>query len=75
MRTDQGSLSIPFSCGTTLAESGACATTCPSGSRVAQASEGTTTMKAHVLDRKDHDRITAGLPFVEALARRMADRR
>ena len=29
-------------------------------------------MKAHVLDRKDHDRITAGLPFVEALARRMA---
>ena len=29
-------------------------------------------MKAQVLDRKDHDRITAGLPFVEALARRMA---
>ena len=29
-------------------------------------------MTAHVLDRKDHDRITAGLPFVEALARRMA---
>ena len=29
-------------------------------------------MKAHALDRKDHDRITAGLPFVEALARRMA---
>ena len=29
-------------------------------------------MKAHVLDRKDRDRITAGLPFVEALARRMA---
>ena len=29
-------------------------------------------MKAHVLERKDHDRITAGLPFVEALARRMA---
>ena len=29
-------------------------------------------MKAHVLDHKDHDRITAGLPFVEALARRMA---
>ena len=29
-------------------------------------------MKTHVLDRKDHDRITAGLPFVEALARRMA---
>ena len=29
-------------------------------------------MKAHVLDRKDHDRVTEGLPFVEALARRMA---
>ncbi len=29
-------------------------------------------MKAHVLDSKDHDRVTAGLPFVEALARRMA---
>ena len=29
-------------------------------------------MKVHVLGRKDHDRITAGLPFVEALARRMA---
>ena len=29
-------------------------------------------MTAHILDRKDHDRITAGLPFVEALARRMA---
>ncbi len=29
-------------------------------------------MKAHALDRSDHDRITAGLPFVEALARRMA---
>jgi RNA polymerase sigma factor for flagellar operon FliA len=30
-------------------------------------------MKAQVvLDPKDHDRITAGLPFVEALARRMA---
>lgn len=29
-------------------------------------------MKAQILDRKDHDRITAGLPFVEALARRMA---
>ena len=29
-------------------------------------------MKAHVLHRKDHDRITASLPFVEALARRMA---
>ena len=29
-------------------------------------------MKAHVLERKNHDRITAGLPFVEALARRMA---
>jgi RNA polymerase sigma factor for flagellar operon FliA len=29
-------------------------------------------MKAHVLASKDHDRITAGLPFVEALARRMA---
>ena len=29
-------------------------------------------MKAHALDRNDHDRITAGLPFVEALARRMA---
>jgi RNA polymerase sigma factor for flagellar operon FliA len=29
-------------------------------------------MKAHVLDIKDHDRVTAGLPFVEALARRMA---
>lgn len=29
-------------------------------------------MKTQVLDRKDHDRITAGLPFVEALARRMA---
>ena len=36
------------------------------------ASEATTTMKAHVLDRKDHDRVTEGLPFVEALARRMA---
>jgi len=29
-------------------------------------------MKTHVLDRKDHDRISAGLPFVEVLARRMA---
>ena len=29
-------------------------------------------MKTHVLDRKDHDRISVGLPFVEALARRMA---
>ena len=29
-------------------------------------------MKVHALDRRDHDRITAGLPFVEALARRMA---
>ena len=29
-------------------------------------------MKAHVLERKNHDRITAGRPFVEALARRMA---
>lgn len=29
-------------------------------------------MKAHVLASKDQDRITAGLPFVEALARRMA---
>ena len=29
-------------------------------------------MKAHVLASKDHDRITAGLPFVKALARRMA---
>ena len=29
-------------------------------------------MKIQVLERKDHDRITAGLPFVEALARRMA---
>ena len=29
-------------------------------------------MKARVLASKDHDRITAGLPFVEALARRMA---
>lgn len=30
------------------------------------------TTKPHVLDDKDHDRITASLPFVEALARRMA---
>jgi len=29
-------------------------------------------MKVHALDRRDHDRITDGLPFVEALARRMA---
>ena len=29
-------------------------------------------MKAQVLERKNLDRITAGLPFVEALARRMA---
>ena len=29
-------------------------------------------MKAQVLDPKDHDRITASLPFVEAMARRMA---
>ena len=29
-------------------------------------------MKAQVLDRKGRDRIAAGLPFVEALARRMA---
>ena len=29
-------------------------------------------MKVQTLERKDHDRITAGLPFVEALARRMA---
>ena len=29
-------------------------------------------MKAHELDHKDRDRITAGLPFAEALARRMA---
>lgn len=29
-------------------------------------------MKAQAADRKDQDRITAGVPFVEALARRMA---
>ena len=29
-------------------------------------------MKVHAINRRDHDRITAGLPFVEALARRMA---
>jgi RNA polymerase sigma factor for flagellar operon FliA len=29
-------------------------------------------MKAQILDAKNQDRITAGVPFVEALARRMA---
>ena len=29
-------------------------------------------MKAQATDGKDHDRIAAGVPFVEAMARRMA---
>jgi RNA polymerase sigma factor for flagellar operon FliA len=40
--------------------------------RVAQQPEATVIMKAQILDTKDQDRVTAGVPFVEALARRMA---
>ena len=35
-------------------------------------SRETTIMKAQASDGKDHDRIAAGVPFVEAMARRMA---